>query len=84
MSWVTERLKEEVLVKDWTGTLPNEIYEFNNIYNKLQYQPSSTYEELLDLNEKKASLEEIILNIPNIPVERLRPLLEHVSALERY
>ncbi len=79
MSWVTERLKEEVLLKDWTGTLPNEVYEFNNVYNRLRYNPSSAYQEIKELNKRKESLDKLILGIPALSEEVTLPLLKHLS-----
>jgi alpha-glucosidase (family GH31 glycosyl hydrolase) len=75
----TEKLKYEAALTDWGGTLPNEIYDLGNVRNELIYNPEQAPVLLKKLNASKKQVKQTLLNIPNIPKEKIEPLIEYLE-----
>lgn len=79
MVWITDKLKFLIPSRDWTGTLPNEIYNYTSVYDMIRYQPEDTYNTIIQLNQNKQKLQQVFSNIPNLSKEEVLPLLKHLE-----
>ncbi|UOB18454.1 glycoside hydrolase family 31 protein [Abyssalbus ytuae] len=75
----TEKLKFEVASKNMIGTLPDPVYEVGNITNRIFYYPEKTYTLMERLNTLKSSMAGVLLSIPTLPPESVRPVIEYLE-----
>jgi len=74
-----EKLKYQVSEVDWGAALPDELLKIENTPDFIQYNPSQTYNYLLQLKKEKKDMSNIIMNIPDVKKTELQKLCDFLE-----